>query len=59
MTPQRINELKARFAHIADHMPGVQVCDDGTRWHPVELVELLQAVEELSAPRPETPNGRR
>lgn len=57
MTAQQIDELKARFAHIADHIPGIQVCDDGTRWHPVELVELLQAMDELSAPRPETLNA--
>ena len=48
MTPQRIAELKARFTHIADHIPGIQTCDDGTRWHPTELVELLKMVDELS-----------
>lgn len=37
--------LITRFKHIAAHMPGVLTCDDGTKWHPAEILLLIQIIE--------------
>lgn len=42
------NEKIARFRHIAMNMGGTQQCEDGTRWHPAELMVLLDELESLN-----------
>ena len=36
-----------RMRHIGRHMPGPLTCDDGTRWHPSEILALVEDVERL------------
>lgn len=36
-----------RMRHIGRHMPGPLTCDDGTRWHPTEILALVEDVERL------------
>lgn len=46
-----------RMKHIAKNMPGPLVCDDGTRWHPAEVLELVKSMEgELEAWRSRFPD---
>lgn len=38
-----------RFQHIAENMVGLLTCEDGTRWHPVELFALVKETKALRA----------
>lgn len=50
MTTVQIQELNTRAHHIAMHLTGgTQKLDDGTIWHPAELLALTLAVEKLIA----------
>lgn len=42
-------ERLERMRHIGRRMPGPLTCDDGTRWHPTEILALVEDVEELLA----------
>lgn len=41
-------ERLERMRHIGRHMPGLLTCDDGTRWHPTEILALVEDVESLA-----------
>ena len=40
-------ERLERMRHIGWHTPGLLTCDDGTRWHPTEILALVEDVERL------------
>jgi hypothetical protein len=42
-------ERLERMRHIGRRMPGPLTCDDGTRWHPTEILALVEDVERLQA----------
>lgn len=46
MIPPHLIKMIERFKHIGVHMAGVLTCEDGTRWHPTELLMLVKEIEE-------------
>ncbi len=51
-----LQETLRRFQHIGTYMPGPLTCDDGTTWHPAELLPFLAQVEAMVAALARTRN---
>jgi hypothetical protein len=42
-----LEEQIARIKHIGTYQSGILTCDDGTKWHPAELLVFALAFEKF------------